>query len=226
VITPVQILQRLLELQGSGDFLKLLGKKSLEVFVGELIWRDFYQMVLYQFPHVSKHQPFKADTRHIQWTSGKTADHYFKAWAEGQTGFPIVDAAMRCLNQTGYMHNRLRMVTAMFFSKLLLLDWRRGEQYFMQHLIDGELGANNGGWQWCASTGTDAVPYFRIFNPTTQSQKFDAEGHFIRQYVPELARLSAKAIHDPSPNDRQTCGYKDPLIDYVAQRKLALSVFK
>ncbi len=226
VITPVQILRRLLELQGEGDFLKLLGKKSIEVFVGELVWRDFYQMVLYQFPHVSKHQPFKLETRHLRWTSGQTADHYFKAWAEGKTGFPIVDAAMRCLHQTGYMHNRLRMVTAMFFSKLLHLDWRRGEQYFMQHLIDGELGANNGGWQWCASTGTDAVPYFRIFNPTTQSQRFDADGHFIRAYLPELAGLSSKAIHDPSLEARRQCGYPEPIIDYVAERKRALSMFK
>jgi deoxyribodipyrimidine photo-lyase len=221
ILTPKQILLALTT-EYSGDFLTLFSKKGIEVFIGELIWRDFYQMVLYHFPEVSKHQPLKKTGREIHWTSGKQAEIYFDAWCQGKTGFPLVDAAMRCLNKTGFMHNRLRMITAMFLSKLLLLDWRWGERYFMQHLIDGELGANNGGWQWCASTGTDAVPYFRIFNPTTQSERFDPEGEFIRQYVPELAALSAKQIHNPSFAEREACRYPQPVIDYAFQRKKAL----
>jgi deoxyribodipyrimidine photo-lyase len=222
ILTPKQILVALMKDHSQGDWLQLFGKKGIEVFIGELIWRDFYQMVLYHFPSVSKHQSFKVPTPGIAWTSGDTAKTYFKAWCEGKTGFPLVDAAMRCLNKTGWMHNRLRMVTAMFLSKLLLLDWRWGERYFMQHLIDGELGANNGGWQWCASTGTDAVPYFRIFNPTAQSEKFDPQGEFIRQYVPELSGLPAKEIHNPSLLCRRECAYPEPIIDYVIQRRKAL----
>ncbi len=233
MISPKQILKALMieYLEDSrGDFLKLLSYPGIEVFVGELIWRDFYQMVLYQFPRVSKHQPYKLKTKQIPWATGPEAEQLFQAWCEGKTGFPIVDAAMRSLNQTGFMHNRLRMVTAMFLSKLLLLDWRWGEAYFMKNLVDGELGANNGGWQWCASTGTDAVPYFRIFNPTAQSQKFDPEGKFIRQYVPELDRalkqgLPLKNIHLPDSASRKKWGYPEPIINYAAQRQKALKLF-
>ena len=228
MISPKQILKALmLEYldETKGDFLKLLAKPGIETFVGELIWRDFYQMILFHYPQVSKHQPFKLKTNQIPWTSGAEGKALFKAWCEGKTGFPIVDAAMRCLNQTGFMHNRLRMVTAMFMSKLLLLDWRWGEAYFMENLIDGELGANNGGWQWCASTGTDAVPYFRIFNPTSQSEKFDSEGEFIRQYLPELKTLSAKQIHNPDLASREKLNYPKPIIDYRAQRARALKLF-
>jgi deoxyribodipyrimidine photo-lyase len=233
MISPKQILKALMleYLEDSrGDFLKLLAKPGIETFVGELIWRDFYQMVLYHFPRVSKHQPFKLKTKKIPWASGAHAEKLFQAWCEGNTGFPIIDAAMRCLNQTGFMHNRLRMITAMFLSKLLLLDWRWGEAYFMKHLVDGELGANNGGWQWCASTGTDAVPYFRIFNPTAQSQKFDPEGVFIRQYLPELDQavhqgLPLKNIHCPDLLARKKCGYPEPIIDYASQRQKALKLF-
>ncbi|KGA01563.1 deoxyribodipyrimidine photolyase, partial [Cobetia amphilecti] len=148
------------------------------------------------------------------------------AWCEGRTGYPIVDAAMRQLVQTGWMHNRLRMVTAMFLTKHLLIDWRRGEAFFMTHLVDGELGANNGGWQWAASTGTDAAPYFRIFNPTTQGQRFDKDGEFIASMVPELAELPAKRRHQPSADDCQQTGYPRPIVDHKAARQRALDTFK
>jgi deoxyribodipyrimidine photo-lyase len=148
---------------------------------------------------------------------------YFAAWCQGQTGFPIVDAAMRQLNQTGFMHNRLRMITASFLVKDLLIDWRWGERYFAEKLNDFDLASNNGGWQWAASTGCDAQPYFRIFNPTTQSQRFDPEGKFIRRYCPELASLSNKAIHTP---DLSSVNYPAPIVDHATQRQAILKLFK
>ncbi|RFC39264.1 MAG: deoxyribodipyrimidine photo-lyase type I [Candidatus Nitrotoga sp. CP45] len=165
-------------------------------WLSELVWRDFYFMILYQHPYVVQ-RAFKPEYDRIQWESGPAADAAFTAWCEGRTGYPLVDAAMLQLNQTGYMHNRLRMVTASFLTKDLGIDWRRGEQYFALKLNDFDLAANNGGWQWAASSGCDAQPYFRIFNPVTQSEKFDAEGKFIRRYLPQLAKLDAKRIHTP-----------------------------
>jgi deoxyribodipyrimidine photo-lyase len=150
-------------------------------------------------------------------------------WQLGQTGFPIIDAAMRQLNQIGWMHNRLRMIVAMFLSKQLLIDWRWGEKYFMQHLIDGDLAANNGGWQWAASTGTDAVPYFRIFNPVTQSKRFDPQGEFIRKYCPELANLEPKYIHEPwliHGSAYKQISYPRPVVDLAEARQKALIAFK
>ena len=156
------------------------------------------------------------------WNDSESA---YKAWCDGNTGFPIVDAAMRQLNQTGWMHNRLRMIVASFLTKLLFIDWRQGEKYFMQTLIDGEFAANNGGWQWSASTGCDAAPYFRVFNPQRQSEKFDPDGEFIRRFVPELKSLSAKQIHSPTSAQRKEFGYPEPVVDYKKARQEAISAF-
>lgn len=192
------------------------------VWLKELAWRDFYRQLMGYFPALSKGFPFKPETNHIRWNDDQAL---FDAWTQGQTGFPIVDAAMRQLNQTGWMHNRLRMITASFLTKLVFADWRKGEAYFMSHLIDGEFAANNGGWQWSASTGCDAAPYFRVFNPTRQSESYDKNGDFIRRFVPELKSLDAKSIHNPSAAQRKTCGYSDPILDYKACRAYAIAAF-
>src|SRR5574343_1597241 len=172
------------------------GMAGASTWLSELIWRDFYMQILANHPHVVEHA-FKPEYDAIRWEHGAKADALFLAWCEGRTGYPLVDAAMHQINQTGYMHNRLRMVTASFLCKDLGLDWRWGERYFADHLIDFDLAANNGGWQWASSSGCDAQPYFRIFNPVSQSEKFDPQGKFIRRYLPSLAGLSAKAIHAP-----------------------------
>jgi deoxyribodipyrimidine photo-lyase len=196
------------------------------VWLNELIWREFYQHLLVAFPHLSKHKAFKPETDDIRWLWDETR---FKAWCEGNTGYPIVDAAMRCLNKTGWMHNRLRMVVASFLTKDLHIDWRLGERYFMQHLIDGELAANNGGWQWAASTGADAAPYFRIFNPTTQGQRFDEQGRFIKQWLPELVNVPEKHIHTPHAwlvIARPQHAYPMPIVDHSESRAIALALFQ
>ncbi len=177
--------------------------RGAQTWLSELIWREFYFMILHHHPRVVA-QAFKPAYDAIEWAAGQAADADFQAWCEGRTGYPLVDAAMRQINQTGYMHNRLRMVTASFLVKDLGIDWRRGEAYFAHALNDFDLAANNGGWQWAASTGCDAQPYFRIFNPVTQSEKFDPQGRFIRKYVPELANLPDKALHAPWRADAQT----------------------
>ena len=174
----------------------IAGVRGAEVWLSELVWRDFYHQILHHHPQVVGHA-FKPAYDRIRWHHGKHADELFAAWCEGRTGYPLVDAAMLQLAQTGYMHNRLRMVAASFLVKHLGLDWRRGEAWFALHLNDFDLAANNGGWQWAASTGCDAQPWFRIFNPVTQSQKFDAQGRFIRRYLPQLAALPDKALHTP-----------------------------
>ncbi|MEJ5897452.1 deoxyribodipyrimidine photo-lyase [Aquabacterium sp. G14] len=172
------------------------GSAGAQVWLSELIWRDFYRQILFHHPHVVGNA-YRREYDRIKWAHGAKANAHFQAWCEGRTGYPLVDAAMRQLNQTGYMHNRLRMVTASFLIKDLGIDWRRGEAYFAEKLLDFDLAANNGGWQWAASTGCDAQPWFRIFNPITQSEKFDPQGKFIRRYVPELAALPDKALHAP-----------------------------
>ena len=199
------------------------GDLGLTTWVNELIWREFYQHVAVGFPEVCRYQPFQEHTKRLAW---RDDDEGFQAWCEGRTGYPIVDAAIRQLVTTGWMHNRLRMITAMFLSKHLLIDWRRGEAFFMEHLVDGEFCANNGGWQWAASTGTDSAPYFRIFNPTTQSTRFDAEGEFIAHWLPELAELPAKARHAPSNDLLTDVKYPAPIVDHKAARLRALDAFK
>lgn len=203
-----------------------VGKQGAVVWMQELIWREFYQHVLVAYPRVSMGLPFRLETQQVRWAEDASA---FSAWCEGRTGFPIVDAAMRQLRAIGWMHNRLRMIVAMFLTKDLLIDWRLGERFFMQHLIDGDLAANNGGWQWSASTGTDAAPYFRIFNPASQSRKFDPDGAFIRRYCPELAQLEGDAVHEPSalpPLMRGMAAYPDPIVDHAKARDRALHAFK
>jgi deoxyribodipyrimidine photo-lyase len=205
------------------------GDAGAETWLSELIWRDFYHQILFHHPRVEK-QSFKPEYDAIQWAHGKTADAHFQAWCEGRTGYPLVDAAMAQINQTGYMHNRLRMVVASFLTKDLGIDWRRGEACFARHLIDFDLAANNGGWQWASSSGCDAQPYFRIFNPVSQSQKFDPEGKFIKRYLPQLAPLSAKAIHAPweHPLELSACGlqlgrdYPAPVVDHAQARAQTL----
>jgi len=197
-------------------------KNGPSTWISEVIWREFYRHILVGFPRVCMHQPFKAATRQIRWAENEAG---CEAWCAGRTGFPIVDAGMRQLHATGWMHNRVRMITAMFLTKDLFIDWRRGERYFMQHLIDGDLANNNGGWQWSASTGTDAAPYFRIFNPTSQSKSNDAKGEYIRTWVPELKKLDAEEIHDPSPLRRESLGYPMPIVDHAASRERVMREF-
>ncbi|MDX1695665.1 MAG: deoxyribodipyrimidine photo-lyase [Ketobacteraceae bacterium] len=180
-------------------------------WVSELIWREFYKHLMVGFPKVCKHRAFNADYSKIPWRS---ASKDFAAWCEGRTGYPLVDAAMKQLVQEGWMHNRLRMVVAMFLTKHLLIDWREGERFFARHLVDLDFSANNGGWQWSASTGADAAPYFRIFNPVRQSERFDPDGEFIRHYLPELASLSNKSIHAPSPMEATDLGYPQVITDH------------
>lgn len=195
-----------------------------QTWLDELLWREFYLQTLFDFPRVSKHQPFKQNTNKIQW---RNAPEDLAAWQQGQTGIPIVDAGMRQMLATGWMHNRVRMITAMFLCKNLLIDWRLGESWFMQHLIDGDLAANNGGWQWCASTGMDAVPYFRIFNPVSQSLKFDPNGDYIREWVPELAHLDVKSIHEPyAKNPDLQLDYPKPIVNLKQSRIRAIEAFK
>ena len=189
-------------------------------------------MILHLNPNVAIGQCFKPEFNSIVWPGSEA---HFQAWCEGKTGYPLVDAAMRQLNSSGYMHNRLRMVSACFLVKDLLVDWRRGEAYFAKKLNDFDLAANNGGWQWSASTGCDAQPWFRIFNPVTQSERFDAEGKFIRRYVPEIANCSAKEIHAPwkmSAERQQETGvligrdYPAPIVDHAVMREKALTLYR
>lgn len=206
------------------------GSRGAEAWLGELVWRDFYHQILHHHPHVVGHA-FRPDGERIRWEHGKHADEQFAAWCAGRTGYPLVDAAMHQINQTGYMHNRLRMVVASFLTKDLGIDWRRGEAWFADRLNDFDLAANNGGWQWAASTGCDAQPYFRIFNPVAQSRKFDPEGRFIRRYLPQLAKLPDKLIHAPwlaRPADLAAAGvqlgreYPAPIVDHAQARERTL----
>ena len=207
------------------------GSQGAAVWLSELIWRDFYHQVLHHHPQVV-HDSFKPDYDRIVWETGPVADDHFSAWCEGRTGYPLVDAAMAQINQTGYMHNRLRMVVASFLVKDLGIDWRRGEAYFATHLNDFDLAANNGGWQWASSSGCDAQPWFRIFNPVSQSEKFDPTGKFIRRYLPALAALPDKAIHAPwaaRPLELAAAGlalgrdYPLPIVDHEAARARTLT---
>jgi deoxyribodipyrimidine photo-lyase len=198
-----------------------LGRPGLVAWVNELIWRDFYRHVVAQFPHVSRGHAFRREMDALPWR--KSADE-LEAWKAGRTGYPLVDAAMRQLLETGWMHNRLRMLTAMFLSKHLLLDWRLGERHFMNLLVDGDFAANNGGWQWSAATGTDAAPYFRIFNPTVQAQRFDPQGQFVRRYVEELRDVPLAAVFNPA--NYGVARYPRPIVEHKAARQRALDTFK
>ncbi len=194
-------------------------------WLNEIIWRDFYRHLLFHRPDLAKNQCFKEKYQQVTWRNNP---QHFEAWKQGRTGYPIIDAAMRQLNTTGWMHNRLRMLTASFLTKHLLVDWRWGEQYFMQQLIDGDLAANNGGWQWSASTGCDAQPYFRIFNPIRQSEKFDPFGRFIRIYLPELSDVPDKEIHFPHKylKKHQLGVYWPAIVEHSIARAEALAFYQ
>jgi deoxyribodipyrimidine photo-lyase len=211
------------------------GADGAMVWLSELVWRDFYFMILHHHPQVADGASFKADYDRIAWEQGAHADELFAAWCEGRTGYPLVDAAMLQLNLSGYMHNRLRMVTACFLIKDLGIDWRRGEAYFARMLNDFDLSANNGGWQWASSSGCDAQPYFRIFNPVTQSEKFDADGKFIKRYLPQLAKLDGKHIHAPWAAPEMTLqmagitlgkSYPRPVVAHDEARKRTLQRYE
>ncbi len=208
------------------------GGRGAQTWLSELIWRDFYHQILWHRPDVASGHAFKPQYDALPWPN---PPGHFEAWCEARTGYPLVDAAMRQLNQTGYMHNRLRMVAASFLTKDLLVDWRLGERYFADRLIDFDLAANSGGWQWAASVGCDAQPWFRIFNPVTQSERFDAQGKFIRRYLPELDKVPDKYIHAPwtmptAEQQRVGCvvgrDTPAPIVDHAVQRALALELFK
>jgi deoxyribodipyrimidine photo-lyase len=176
---------------------------------------------------ISMNKPFKPEYSNITWSYNK---EHFEAWCKGRTGFPIVDAAMRQMNETGWMHNRCRMIVASFLCKDLLLDWRMGERYFMEHLIDGDFASNNGGWGFSASVGVDPQPYFRIFNPLLQSEKYDADGDYIRRWVPELKSLDSKSIHEPygrgKSKEMKKAGYPEPIVEHKGARERALAAYK
>ena len=206
------------------------GSAGADVWLSELVWRDFYFQILHHHPHVVE-RSFKPAYDAIAWETGTQAQAHFAAWCEGRTGFPLVDAAMAQILRTGYMHNRLRMVVASFLTKDLGIDWRWGERFFAQHLNDYDLAANNGGWQWASSSGCDAQPYFRIFHPVTQSRRFDPQGRFIRRYLPGLAALPDAALHAPweaSPLELQAAGvvlgrdYPLPIVDHATARERTL----
>ncbi len=198
------------------------GRKSVERFVAELIWREFYMAVLWHFPEVLE-VGFNPKFRGMVWPG---TDAALRRWCEGQTGFPIVDAAMRQLASTGFMHNRTRMITAMFLTKDLHMDWRLGERHFMQNLVDGEISSNNGGWQWSAGTGADAAPYFRIQNPWTQTARFDPDGTYIKSWVPELRDVPPQRLATPPANGRPLApGYPTPIVDHAKARQITLNLF-
>jgi deoxyribodipyrimidine photo-lyase len=202
------------------------GYPGVDTWINEVLWREFYIHVLVGFPRVCRNRAFKPATEKIRWRDDPAG---FDAWCKGRTGYPIVDAAQRQLLATGWMHNRLRMISAMFLTKDLLIDWRLGERFFMSHLVDGFLACNNGGWQWSASTGTDAQPYFRIFNPFSQSRKFDPDGSFIRKWVPELRDVEGDVVHDPSEIPallRSKLDYPAPIVDHAKARERVLEEFK
>ncbi len=213
-LSPQQCLRAALAQRGEGP----------DAWLNELIWRDFYQHIVLAFPDVCRFKPFKPETDKIPWREDRED---FRAWCEGRTGVPIVDAGMRQLRETGWMHNRVRMIVAMFLSKNLLLDWRLGERFFMENLVDGDFAANNGGWQWSASTGTDSVPYFRVFNPFTQARRFDPDARYIKHFVPALRSLDAATIHNPETLEKHRPGDYPPIrVDIKGSRQRAIEAFR
>lgn len=220
-ISPKRVLAELLHLQPHA--LESISQPNGS-WLNELAWRDFYRHLLHEFTQLNKHKNFNPKYDNLPWPN---SPKLLQAWQQGKTGYPIVDAAMRQLLQTGWMHNRLRMIVASFLTKHCLVDWRLGEKFFMQHLIDGDLSANNGGWQWAAGTGCDAQPYFRIFNPITQSKKFDPDGSFIRKYLPELNHVPLKDLHYPHDylNKIGNDEYWPPIVDHPTARQQALEFY-
>jgi deoxyribodipyrimidine photo-lyase len=219
LLSPLEVVERA---EGPGD-----GRRA---FVSEVTWREFYAHVLWHTPRVTR-EPFQAAYAAVPWRDDPDG---FAAWAEGRTGYPVVDAAMRQLRATGFMHNRARMIAASFLTKHLLIDWRRGEAEFMAHLTDGDIASNNGGWQWTASTGTDPQPYFRVFNPILQGQRFDPDGDYVRRWVPELRGIAGDAVHTPwslGPVEQAAAGvrigvdYPAPVVDHAMARERALAAF-
>ncbi|MBC7805495.1 MAG: deoxyribodipyrimidine photo-lyase [Akkermansiaceae bacterium] len=228
VISPRQIFDAV---RTRRDALSASIAVSANTFLSELAWRDFYYQILFHFPHVQG-GAFKPVYDGISWEND---DALFAAWRDGKTGYPIIDAASRQMNAQGWMHNRARMISASFLCKDLLCDWRRGEEVFMQRLVDGDQASNNGGWQWAAGTGTDAQPFFRIFNPTSQGEKFDADGSYVKQWCPELKRIPAKYVHKPwelSEREQEAVGcvlgrdYPRPIVDHKVQRERALALYR
>ncbi len=222
IISPRQCLAALQQRLG---YRPLSKEQPGFVWLNELIWREFYRHLLVMVPTLSMNLPFKLETAALPWSWDPQA---FAAWCEGRTGYPIVDAAMRCLKATGWMHNRLRMIVASFLTKDLHIHWRLGEDYFMSQLIDGDLAANNGGWQWAAGTGADAAPYFRVFNPTTQGQRFDPQGEFIRTWVHELADIPPSLMHQPHEwlRLKGRTDYPAPMVDHAVARVTAIEMFR
>ena len=225
LLSPRELVSRLLPLPPERE-----GERSGErLWVSQIAWRDFYTQVLWHAPHAAR-SSWKPAYDAIEWDE---RDEPFNAWREGRTGYPIVDAAMRQLHETGFMHNRARMITASFLTKDLLVDWRKGEEHFLQHLVDGDVAANNGGWQWSAGSGTDAQPYFRIFNPVTQAGNFDPDGAYVRRWIPELAALKSPAIHAPWAHTAAlaaagiTLGvnYPEPIVDHAEARARTLAAY-
>jgi len=206
------------------------GREAAEVFTSELIWREFYYSILAHFPHVTA-GPFREEFADVRWARSESR---LRAWKEGLTGYPIVDAAMRQLNREGWMHNRARMIVASFLTKDLHINWQQGERYFQETLADADIASNNGGWQWSAGTGTDASPWFRIFNPVLQGEKFDPDGAYVRHYVGELAHVPARAVHKPwilSPEEQASCGcvlgthYPRPIVDHAEARVVTMHLY-
>ncbi|HEX5067258.1 MAG TPA: deoxyribodipyrimidine photo-lyase [Myxococcota bacterium] len=196
--------------------------RGIAKWLDELVWREFYAAILASFPHVLR-GAFRREYDRVRWDD---APRGFRAWCEGRTGYPLVDAGMRQLRETGWMHNRARMVVASFLAKDLLVDWRRGERFFLQRLVDGDPASNDGGWQWAASTGTDAQPYFRVFNPVAQGLRFDPDGAYVRRYVPELARLAGAAAHEPWKSPQLARDYPAPIVDHAERREEALARYR
>ena len=204
------------------EHLKFNGDDGATKFLKELVWREFYYHVMWHFPRCET-EAFQEHYKDIPWEND---ENLFDAWKQGRTGYPIVDAAMRQLKTTGLMHNRARMIVASFLTKDLHIDWRWGERWFMEQLLDGDLAPNNGGWQWAASTGCDAQPYFRIFNPTRQSERFDPDGAYIKHFVPELRQVDSSEIHEPSAKTRKACDYPMPIVDHKPRAIKAQMMFK
>jgi deoxyribodipyrimidine photo-lyase len=218
LLSPAQCVRRALDAADDDP----RRRAGAEKWIGELIWRDFYAGILSEHP-IAARTALKPAFRGVRWNEDPDA---FAAWREGRTGYPIVDAGMRQLAATGWMHNRVRMIVASFLVKDLLIDWRQGEAHFMASLVDGDPASNNGGWQWAASTGSDAVPYFRIFNPTAQGERFDPDGDYVRRFVPELAGLPGRSAHRPWESPLAAAGYARRIVDHAEQRKIALARYR